>query len=104
MRTFLSHDEASGELRLVMTDLWDGQHERTEFRVVRDDGSVMRNRPELDGKQAHEDRGAYYPWYIQVGDMGGRSRFRTEDRAVDLTAKVPCPKAENRRRKCALCA
>ncbi len=104
MRTFLSHDKASGELRLVMTDLWEGQHERTEFRVIRDDGSVMRNRPELDGKHVHEDRGAFYPHYVKVGEFGGRQGFRSEDRAVDLTSKTACPRAENRRRKCALCA
>jgi hypothetical protein len=51
MTKTLRHDASTGELRLVYTDLWNGQHERTEYRVTgeREGGRPVRNRPELDG-------------------------------------------------------
>ena len=52
MRKFLAHDAETGELRLVYTDLWDGQHERTEYRVTGGrGGGVLRNHADLDGRE-----------------------------------------------------
>ena len=99
MRTFLSHDEASGELRLVMTDLWDGQHERTEYHVVNSDGKPLRNRGELDGQQVYGRAG---DWYVKP--TGREVRVNTDPGERAATVRTACPKAENRRRKCALCA
>src|SRR3954469_25427390 len=105
MRQYLSIDEASGELRLVMTDTYNGQHERTEFRVTDDYGKLVRGPSvaHLDGKSVHGSAlsGSFY--VIRSAD-GGRSHFSTEHTAVGPTVKTPCPKEESRRRKCALCA
>ena len=99
MRTFLQHDEASGELRLVMADLWDGQHERTEYHVVNSDGTPYRRGAEFDGLQVYGHAGS---WYVKP--MGREVRVNTLPGERAETVKTPCPKAENRRRKCQLCA
>jgi len=99
MRTFLSHDEASGTLRLVMTDLYDGQHERTEFHVVNEDGTPVRRMADLDGQQVYGRAGL---WYIKP--LGREVRVNTLPGERAETVRTPCPKVENRRRKCALCA
>lgn len=105
MHRFLQHDEASGELRLVMTDTYDGQHERDEFRVVDQDGRPMRRRPELEGLPVmHEWGPDGSRYYIHMGPFRTRRNVSIEQTAVGPTERTPCPKAENRRRKCALCA
>ena len=101
MRTFLHHDEASGELRLVYTDLWDGQHERTEYLVTGDrGGDVVRNRPDLDGAPVF---GTVPGLYIKDAH-GCPVAVWTQEAATALTVKTPCPRASSRRRKCELCA
>ena len=99
MRTFLSHDEASAKLKLVMTDLWDGQHERTEFTVVNSDGTPIRRMAKLDGLQVYGRAGE---WYVKP--LGHEVRVNTLPGERAATTRTPCPKAENRRRKCTLCA
>jgi hypothetical protein len=99
MDTFLSYDTESGELMLVMADLWDGQHERTEYHVVNSDGAPLRRGAEFDGLQVYGNAGA---WYIKP--LGREVRVNTLPGEHAATVKTPCPKAENRRRKCALCA
>ena len=103
MRKFLAHDAETRELRLVYTDVWDGQHERTEYRVTseRAGGNVVRNRPELDGKPI---LGTVPGLYFRNGSGFGETLVWTEQTAVGLTVKVPCPRAVNARRKCTLCA
>ena len=104
MHKFLSHDEASGELRLVYADLWDGQHERTEYRVMseRTGGHPLRNMQDMDGREVF---GHAPDLHIKLGPWGERTAMVwTEERAIGPTVKTPCPKAGNRRRKCALCA
>jgi hypothetical protein len=104
MRKFLSHDEESGELLLVYTDLWNGQHERTEYRVLsaRAGGHVLRNLPDLDGKDV---QGTAPDLYVRLGPWGERTvPVWTEDRATGPTVKVLCPKATNARSKCSRCA
>lgn len=98
MRTFLSHDTASGELRLVMTDLWDGQHERNEYTVINSDGKPLRRGSEYDGLQVYGRPGE---WYVKPA--GREIRVNTLPGQQSETTRTPCPKAENRRRKCALC-
>lgn len=102
MHTFLQHDTDSGELRLVMTDLWNGQHERTEFRVIDSEGRPVRKGQDYNGLTAYRD--SFGGHYVKVGPMRREVRLTTEQRAIGETAKTPCPKAENKRRKCALCA
>lgn len=101
MRTFLHHDSDSGELRLVMTDLWNGQHERTEFRVINDDGTTVRRGQEFDGLTAHRFGNV---WQTRRNSAAPWMSFSVQQSAVDVTSKTPCPKAANRRRKCTLCA
>ena len=100
MRKFLHHDPDTRELRLVYTDLYNGQHERTEYRVTAGrGGEVIHRRADLDGTPV---LGAapllYFKNYSAVVPVW------TEETAVGLTTKTPCPKAANTRRKCALCA
>lgn len=105
MRTFLSHDKASGELRLVMTDLWDGQHERTEFRVIDDDGRPVRRGERFDGEDAYRD--SFGGYYVKVGPSFDRRtvNFRAEQTATGPTVKTPCRRAASKsgRANCALC-
>lgn len=100
MRQFLSHDSDSGELRLVMTDLYNGQHERTEFHVI-GDGGPLRGFPEFDGVPVTRSGGQ---WVAVVREPYRRDvPFRTQPGEHSETVRTPCPRAENRRRKCQLC-
>lgn len=103
MRKFLSHDSETSELRLVYTDLWDGQHERTEYRVTSDrvGGHVVRNMAEWDGRPV---LGNVPGLYVKSADRYHDIPVWTEETAIGQTVKTPCPKAVNARRKCALCA
>ena len=103
MRKFLSHDAETRELRLVYTDLWDGQHERTEYRVTSDrvGGHVVRNRADLDGTPI---LGTVPGLYFRNPLGRGETLVWTEETAVGVTVKTPCPRAANARRKCTLCA
>ena len=105
MRSALRHDPDSGELRLVFTDLWNGQHERTEYRVVNDDGRLVRRRDDLDGLPAHRDPAG--GWYIKIGPSHSQRdiKLRTEHQAVTATIKTPCRRLASKsgRAKCALC-
>jgi hypothetical protein len=107
MIRFLYHEPETRELRLVMTDYWDGHHERTEFRVLSGDGTPLRNCPDLDGTPVHEHRGQPEPYYIKVGLSGGERRFAVENLAAGPTVKTPCPVAAaagtRKRPKCGLC-
>jgi hypothetical protein len=108
MRKFLSHDSETGELRLVYTDLWDGQHERTEYRVTdMRGGSPLRGNAfrELDGREVTGTApDLYLPPRGRTLSTDFVPRVWTEPTAIGLTVKTPCPKAVNPRRKCALCA
>jgi hypothetical protein len=101
MRKYLQYDPETRELRLVYTDLWDGQHEQTEYRVTGSrGGDVVRSRPDLDGEPV---LGTVPGLYIE-GPQGAAIPVWTQDAAVGPTVKTPCPKASNARRKCGLCA
>ncbi len=99
MQTFLSHDAATGELWLVVADYWEGQHERTAYHVVNSDGTPIRRMAELDGLQVYGRAGE---WYVKP--LGHEVRVNTLPGERAATTRTPCPKAENRRRKCTLCA
>jgi hypothetical protein len=103
MRKFLSHDSQTGELRLVYTDLWEGQHERTEYRVTgwRTGGEVLRNMPEYDGAPVYGNAPGLY---VKPPVGSGQIPVWTEEISVGPMVKTPCPKAVSSRRKCALCA
>lgn len=102
MRKQLVHDTAAGELRLVYTDLYNGQHERTEYRVTnsRVDGSVIRTRQDLDGVAVH---GTAPDLWISA-PLGQHIPVWTEQVAVGPTVATPCPRVANRRKRCDLCA
>ncbi len=96
-------DAETREMRLVYTDLWDGQHEHTEYRVMSDrtGGHVLRNLPDYDGAQVY---GQAPDLYVKRGPWGERTvPVWTEPVAVGPTVKTPCPRASNARRKCSLC-
>ena len=102
MRQFLSHDAESGELRLVFTDLWDGQHERTEFAVVNEDGSPIRRGQEFDGLPVYGNGAGGH--YVKLGPMGREVPVRTYG-STATTVKTPCRRLASKsgRAKCALC-
>jgi hypothetical protein len=104
MRTYLRNDADSGELRLVFTDFWNGQHERTEYRVLSSDGRPLRNRAEFDGtaaRQHHLPGGA--KWFVRSPD-GSDLHFGTEQQAV-VDVKIPCRREASKsgRARCELC-
>lgn len=101
MQKFLAHDAETRELRLVYTDLWRGEHERTEYRVVSArGGEPVHNMAEWAGTPVH---GTVPGLYVR-GAFGSQVPVWTEETAIGPTVKTPCPKATNNRRKCALCA
>lgn len=114
MRRVLEVDEATREYRLVVTDLYAGQHERDEFRVLTDEGGPLRARTGGEdpgawtlGRPVHEDRGAYYPYYVTDDRLfRTKIRFRVEQQAVGPTVRTPCRRLASKsgRAKCALCA
>jgi hypothetical protein len=115
VRRFLHIDEETRELRLVITDLADGMHERTEFRVLGSGGRVLRGMERwghLDGVAVASDRtGSELRYYCAprarvhpaIAYPSERIYFEVEPRAVGITEKVRCPRATNRRRRCERC-
>jgi hypothetical protein len=107
VRRFLHIDEETRELRLVITDLFDGMHERTEFRVLGSGGDVLRGLEQwghLEGRGVDFD-GRFF-LTPEPGDSGGsfrRTYLETQERAIGITTKVRCPRVINRRRRCELC-
>ena len=101
MRSFLSHDEASGELRLVFTDLYAGQHERTEIPVVNDDGSPVRRGQEFDGLPVYYN--GHLGHFVKVGPARRDVPVKTVGLAA--TTKTPCRRLASKsgRAKCTLC-
>ena len=100
MRRFLSYDSESGKLRLVFTDLYAGQHERTEYTVVNDDGSPVRRGQEFDGLPVFS--AGYH--YVKVGPARREVPVRTYGAAE--TVKTPCRRfaSKSGRARCALCS
>ena len=114
MRRYLTVDEATREYRLVITDLWDGQHERTEFRVLTDSGDPLRARAGTEdpaswtvGRPVQEDRGAFYPYYVTDDRLfRTKIRFRVENTATGPTVITTCRRLASKsgRARCPLCA
>jgi hypothetical protein len=110
---FLEVDEATRELRLVMTGVVRGQHERCEYRVINGGGTPVMTRPgreaevtRLAGRAAHHSPGDWCPWYVVLDDPDQRkARFRTEDTPVKVTSDS-CPRGGDwlSRKTCALCS
>lgn len=105
VRKFLRYDVEARELWLVYADLWDGQHERTGYRVTGDRGGAP-----LRGSQWAEMDGRVVsgraPDLYLAGSYGAADRAPrvwTESAPVGPTVKIPCPRASNARRKCAAC-
>ena len=108
MHKYLEHNSETGELRLVYVDLWDGQHERTEYRVTdMRGGAPLRGGhwASMDGRAVSGHAPDLYLKPVGPFSAADRApRVWTEERAVGPTVKTPCPRATNARRKCALCA
>jgi hypothetical protein len=101
-RTLVYNPEAR-ELRLILAELWNAQHERTEYRVINDDGTPVRRGQEWDGQTAYTDSPGAGGYYIR-GVGGRRITFRTEKTAA-AESKTPCRRLASRsgRAKCPLC-
>ena len=108
MRRFLHIDEETHELRLVITDRFDGMHERTEFRVLGSGGDVLRGVEawgHLEGRRVEFDDHRFF-LAAEPGGHGGsfrRTYLDNQERAIGITVKVRCPRATDRRRRCGLC-
>lgn len=105
-RRVIAEGEA-GQLLVVITDLWQGEHERTEYRVTGSDRLpvMARHFPEAVGLPVESCWGpAGHEWYVRVGPFKTRVDVHTEETAAGPTVRTPCPKAANPRRKCQLCA
>ncbi len=104
MRRFLHIDEETRELRLVITELADGHHERTEFRVLGSDGRVLRGMEawgHLDGRRVEYD--GRFHLLPERHEHGTTTYLDLQEPAMGVTEKVRCPRADNRRRRCDLC-
>lgn len=105
MRKTLVMDAETREMRLVYTDLWNGQHERTEYRVTSDriGGHVLRNLPDFDGRQVY---GTVPGLYLKTPSGFGEIPVWTEQTAIGPTVKTPCRRLASKsgRARCELCA
>ena len=101
---YLRHDAPTGELRLVLADLWNGTHEVTEYRVLNEDGRLVRRREDLDGAAVLYSPGfdgtmheVPRPWPAQ------NLRIRVESAPV-VETRSDCRRALNpRNRRCGGC-
>jgi hypothetical protein len=107
---FLHIDEKTCELRLVITELLDGMHERTEFRVLGSGGDVLRGVEQwghLEGRRVEFEFGVgrFYlaPERYEYDASFRRTYLNTPERAIGVIEKVACPRATNRRRRCEMC-
>lgn len=100
--------DVDGALHLVVLDLYDGKHERDEFRVTGSDGRPVRAAafPEAVGLPVEHEWGpAEGEYYVRMGQFGTRVRVHIEPTAIGPTERTPCRLAANpRNRKCAQCA
>lgn len=104
---WLEADEATGELRLVITDYDRGQHHRDEFRAVGDDGHPLRaaRLPDVIGLTVDHRVGPVGSEYsVRMQPHTPPVRVHVETYATGPTQVTACPRAESRRRKCPLCA
>jgi hypothetical protein len=103
MRQFLSYEAESGALLLVFTDLYAGQHERTEFVVVNTDGSPVRRGQDYDGLDVYGNGAGGH--YVKIGPARREVPVRTSGESA-TTFKTPCRRAASKsgRAKCTLCA
>jgi hypothetical protein len=98
--------DVGGELRLVITDLYEGVHERTEFRVTGDSGRPLRAaaHPEVVGLAVEHEWGLEAGrYYVRTGPFRTRTDIRTEPAEAGETQRTPCRRAGHPRRKCQLC-
>lgn len=110
MQRTLVHDAATNELRLRLTDLWAGQHELIEYRVLSANGRPVHGRADLDGRRVEyaphlQSTRPYFiihddPWLI----TGRPEHFATEKCPV-RSEKVLCRRfaLPSGRAKCSLC-
>lgn len=98
--------DVGGALHLVITDLYDGQHERDDFRVTGSDGTPLRASafPGAVGLAVEHQWGPVtVEYYARLGGFGNRTRIYIQAEATGPTERTPCPRAVNPRRKCTIC-
>ena len=98
--------DVDGALRLVILDLYEGQHERDEFRVVGSDDRPVRASafPEAVGLAVEHEWGpAEGEYYVRMGGFGTRVRVHIEPTAIGPAERTACPRTQSKRRKCDLC-
>jgi len=104
----LEQDKGTGELRQVHTDLWQGSHERKEWRVTGSAGRVLR-RTDYALPQTLEIQNAPegMRWYFRPGWRNGSDAriYITAEREYCASSKVPCRclASKNGRARCAVC-
>lgn len=104
MRRYLRHDASTGALLLVLADLWQGEHEITEYPVVGESGQPVRNQPDLDGAAVDYAPGAYGARYC-VRRPGRSALWLAVDPSAVEPMRFPCRIAANpRNRRCDWCA
>jgi hypothetical protein len=108
MRRFLHIDEVTGEVRLVMADLDEGVHSRTEFRLTGSDGVVLRGVERwghMDGAIVAWDRGLDR-YYVPAGRFVDRDIYLTfQEPSIGPVEKSPCKLTGKGRgqRRCPFC-
>ncbi len=103
MNRSLRYDEEASELRLVLTDYWQGEHEHMEYRVIDDEAIPLRGsrHEHWNGQAVYRDGARYY--LKPDGLYSARVvSFTTEERPV-VADKVDCPRLTNRRKRCKVC-
>jgi hypothetical protein len=106
MKRHLRYDSAARELRLVLDELWDSQHEHLEYRLPN-----TRRGGEWDGKDVFYESGEGGGFYVRLalpGDppwTGQRVRLETDDAPPSVSTKTPCPRlaSVSGRAKCLAC-
>ena len=90
---WLEADQATGELRLVMANLYQGRHERDEFRAVGSEGVPLRaaRLPDVIGLPVEYRPGPGGSEYTVRMPSGAQVRVHVENRAVGPTQNHPLP-------------
>lgn len=106
MRKTLVMDPDTRQMLVRYTDLWNGHHEVTDYRVTdrRDAGAPVRNRGDMDNLIGLPVLGTSPDLYVKPAPGGYITRIWTDQIPTGPTVKTPCPKAGNARRKCEACA
>jgi hypothetical protein len=112
VRRWLRLDPETDELRLVLTDLFDGRHTRTEYRCIGDDGRPLRGHrwDDLDGTRVDYDT-ASGRYFFGAGVFGYHPVWLDLERRPVVDERLDCRlfdrrgelAVRNRNRACPVC-